>query len=169
MVNGFDGALTMLGLIIAFHLADTDNLDLVIKACVGAAIALGISGSTSAYLSEAAERRRALNELEDAMVADLSHSAHGSATRVVPWVVAFVNGAAPLLISLFILVPVFLAQIGITFPLAPMPSAIALGFVSIFGLGIFLGRVAGTSWWWSGIKTLVIAFATAALIFIISG
>jgi hypothetical protein len=44
---------------------------------------------------------------------------------------------------------------------------IITAFASIFGLGIFLGRVAGTSWLLSGIKTLLIALATMLLILLL--
>ena len=81
VVNGFDGALTMLGLITGFELAGDVDIDVILGACVGTAVALGVSGLTSAYLSEAAERRRALAELEGAMVSDLSTSAHGVEAR----------------------------------------------------------------------------------------
>jgi hypothetical protein len=71
IVNGFDGALTMLGLLSGFLLSGGAPLPTVIAACVGAAVALGVSGLTSAYLSESAERRRSLAELESAMITDL--------------------------------------------------------------------------------------------------
>ena len=56
VVNGFDGALTMLGLIIGFLVSSPAELSLLINACLGAAIALGVSGVSSAYISESAER-----------------------------------------------------------------------------------------------------------------
>jgi len=167
VVNGFDGALTMLGLLTGFHLGGEVALDVVIGACLGAAVALGISGLTSAYLSESAERRRSLSELEEAMVTDLSDTAHGEAARVLPPLIALVNGMAPLLMSLLIISPLWLAHAGVTLPLAPLPTAIAAAFLCIFGLGVFLGRVGGTSWLWSGIKTLLIALATVLIILLL--
>jgi len=164
VVNGFDGALTMLGLLTGFRLGGEVPLDTIIAACVGAAVALGVSGLTSAYLSESAERRRALAELEAAMVADLQGSGHARAARVLPWLVALVNGAAPVLVSLLIILPLWLARLGVALPLAPLPSAIVTAFLCIFGLGVFLGKVAGTSWLWSGVKTLLIALITMLLI-----
>ena len=40
---------------------------------------------------------------------------------------------------------------------------------AVFLLGVFLGRVAGIAWWMSGIRTLLLALVTAALIFLIAG
>ena len=168
VVNGFDGALTMLGLVTGFHLAGGDvALDVVIGACLGATVALGVSGLTSAYLSESAERRRALSDLESAMVTDMSDSTHASAAKVLPLVIALVNGTAPVLMSLIVITPLWLARAGVALPLAPLPTAIAVAFVCIFGLGVFLGRVGGTSWVWSGIKALLIGLLAVAIILIL--
>ena len=129
VVNGFDGALTMLGIIIGFFVSEPASLDIIISACLGAAIALGVSGMSSAYISESAERRRALLQLEEAMLADLRDSHHGDAARWVPLLIAFVNGAAPLLISLLIITPLWLADAGISLSLAPLHVAIIVAKV----------------------------------------
>ncbi len=164
VVNGFDGALTMLGLISGFQLTGTEDLKVMIGGCVGAAVALGISGVTSAYLSEAAERRRSLAKLEEAMLHDLSDSQHASAARFLPLLVALVNGAAPLLLSFLIISPLWLAQAGVPLPLGPLTLAIVMALVSIFALGIFLGRIGGTHWLLSGFKALLIGVMTMLLI-----
>ena len=56
VVNGYDGALTMLGLMMGFHVSDRVDLAVVITSCLAAALALGMSGLSSAYISEAAPR-----------------------------------------------------------------------------------------------------------------
>ena len=166
VVNGFDGALTMLGLIIGFLLSGTSDPTIVINVCLGAAIALGMSGLSSAYISESAERRRALHQLEQAMIDDLRESAHGEAARGVPLLIALVNGLAPLVMSLLILVPLFLARVGISLPLSPLYAAAVVALLIIFLLGVFLGRISGVSWLRSGIQTLLVAIVTAALIYL---
>ena len=169
VVNGFDGALTMLGLIAGFMLSAPADLTVVINACLGAAIALGMSGLSSAYVSETAERKRALEKLEEAMVSDLQHSAHGEAARLVPWIVALVNGSAPLIISLLILTPLLLVNAGVDLPVPPLYGAITIAFVLVFLLGVFLGRIGNVSWFRSGLQTLLLAVATAALIYLLAG
>lgn len=166
VVNGFDGALTMLGLIIGFLVSGASDLKVVITVCLGAAIALGMSGLSSAYVSEAAERRRALGKLEEAMITSLQDSAHGEAARGVPLLIALVNGLAPLVISLSILLPLFLDQAGLPLPLPPLYAAIVVALLVIFLLGVFLGRISGVSWLRSGIQTLLVAVVTAALIYL---
>jgi predicted membrane protein (TIGR00267 family) len=136
---------------------------------MGAAIALGMSGLSSAYISEAAERKLALDKLEQAMITDLQDSAHGEAARLAPWVVALVNGLAPLLISLLILLPLLLAHRGMQLPISPLYVAIIIALSLVFLLGVFLGRIADISWLRSGMQTLALAVVTATLIYLIAG
>lgn len=164
VVNGFDGALTMLGIITGFLSSAPVRLTVIISACLGAAIALGVSGMSSAYISESAERRRALAELEEAMLKDLGNSHHGDAARRVPLLIALVNGAAPLVISLLIITPLWLVEAGMHLPVSPLHAAILVALSLIFLLGVFLGRIAGISWLHSGIRTLLVALLTTALI-----
>lgn len=168
VVNGFDGALTMLGLITGLLFGTPADLSVTINACLGAAIALGMSGVSSAYVSETAERRLALGELEAAMATDLVDSAHGEAARRVPLLIALVNGSAPLIISLLIILPLWLAQAGLPLPVAPLHAAILIALVLVFLLGVFLGRFSGVSWLRSGLQTLLVALLTAALIFLVT-
>jgi len=169
VVNGFDGALTMLGLITGFLVGPPVSLPVTISACLGAAIALGISGVSSAYISESAERRRALDELQAAMIADLGESFHGDAARWVPMFIALVNGAAPLLISLVILLPLWSAQAGLELPWSPLHLAVVAALLLVFLLGVFLGRIARVAWWLSGLKAALIALLTTGLILVIAG
>lgn len=167
VVNGFDGALTTLGLIMGFYVSDRVDLAVVITSCLAAALALGMSGVSSAYISEAAERRRTLVQLEKAMVTSLNESHHARAAIWIPWLVALVNGIAPLLIALIIIIPLWLAHSGMVLALGPLPAAMAVALVIIFLLGVFLGRVGGTFWLWSGLQSLMVALATVGLIYLI--
>jgi predicted membrane protein (TIGR00267 family) len=169
VVNGFDGALTMLGIVTGFLVSDDAALRVVISACLGAAIALAMSGLSSAYISERAERRRALGELEAAMVADLGDSAHGWAARWVPALIAAVNGLAPLLLSLVIMIPLGLAQLGVPLPLPPLVAAMITALVVIFLLGVFLGQVGRVFWLLSGLQALGVALATVTIVLLLGG
>jgi len=169
VVNGFDGALTMMGLIIGFLVSAPVDLSLVTNACLGAAIALGMSGVSSAYISESAERQYALGKLEEAMSRDLQESVHGEAARWMPLFIALVNGSAPLIISLLILTPLWLSGAGVPLPVSPLYAAIMVALLLTFMLGVFLGRIAGVSLLRSGIRTLLVALLTAMLIYWFAG
>jgi len=168
VVNGFDGALTMLGIIMGFYVSDRANLSIVVNSCFGAAIALGMSGLTSAYMSETAERKKELRELEQAMLKKLDDSAYGQATRLFPFVIAAVNGFSPLLISLFILLPIWAAPLPFKLPFDALECALVLAASIVFLLGVFLGKISGTNWLWAGLRTLFIATVTAALIYFLA-
>ena len=105
VTNGFDGALTMLGMLTGFYTSGMSDIPVALSACMGAAIALFISGLSSAYLSEKAEREKELHDLEQALIADLKDSDYGHASRYLPLIVALVNGLSPFVLSLFILSP----------------------------------------------------------------
>lgn len=168
VVNGFDGALTMLGMITGFYTGGETSTGVMISACLGATIALGMSGISSAYVSEAAERRKELKELESAMMTDLGEAAHGRAARLVPAVIALTNGLAPLLISLTIISPLWFSPLLESWFLEPLQISILLAFSIIFFLGMLLGKVSGTFWLFSGLRTLFIGLLTCLIIYLLS-
>ena len=167
VVNGFDGALAILGILIGFYVSGDVALGTAINACIGAAVALTVSGLSSAYISEAAEQEKSLQELRSAMISDLERSEHALAARVVPLLVAAANGLAPLLIALVIIAPLWFHAAGFSWGLAPIETAILVAFGVIFLLGVFLGRISGRFWLVSGLLTLLVAVATAGLIFLL--
>ncbi len=164
VVNGFDGALTMLGLIMGFYSSGEVSVKVAVSVCLGAAIALSISGVSSAYLSETAERRKALHDLEKAMIIKLETTEHGRASRLVPIMIALVNGLSPLLISVLIMLPLWLSSQQIPLPVDPMNASIGMAFTLIFLLGTYLGKIEHSFWLWSGIRAILIAALTCAMI-----
>ncbi len=164
IVNGFDGALTMLGLIVGFYLSDYQDLNVVISACMGAAVALTVSGISSAYISETAEKQKELSKLEQAMIKDLSDTIHGHASRLLPVLIALVNGLSPFLLSLLIISPILASHLSVDLPLPPLVASFFIAVVILFSLGLYLGRISGTSLLWSGIRSLFIAFITGIII-----
>jgi len=164
VTNGFDGALTILGLMVAFSSQRNVDLNVAITACLGAAIALFMSGTSSAYLSEVAERKKELEELEQSLLSDLSESDYGKASRYMPVLIALVNGLSPLLIALIIISPLWFAQLGMKLPLSPFSVAIIIAMVIIFFLGVMLGKLGKEFWLWTGLRTLSIAGLTVLVI-----
>jgi len=164
VVNGFDGALTLLGLLMGFHVSRQVDLSVIITSCLATALALGMSGISSAYISEAAERRNSLAQLERAMITSLEESHHARAATWIPWLVALVNGIAPLLIGLLITAPLWINDSGLITLQDPLLAAMGVALTIVFLLGVFLGRIGGTFWLWSGLQALAVALVTLALI-----
>jgi predicted membrane protein (TIGR00267 family) len=164
ITNGFDGALTIMGMLTGFYISGMTDLSVALTACLGATTALFISGISSAYLSEKAERKKELYELERALLKDLKESDYGQASRYLPILVALVNGLSPLILSLLILLPLFFAEQAKILPMSPFMSAIMIAFICIFLLGILIGKISQTFWLWSGLRTLIIAMITVIII-----
>jgi len=168
VTNGFDGTLAMLGLLVGFRTAATIDIRVALAACFGTAIALGTSGIASAYISEAAERRRGLAELQDAMLTELGDSAHGHAARWVPLLIALVNGMAPFVMAQLIMLPLWFSAAGKATILPPYDAAIIIAFALIFLLGIFLGRIGGYHWLAAGLRTTAVGLMTTGIILLVN-
>jgi predicted membrane protein (TIGR00267 family) len=168
VTNGFDGTLTMLGLIMGFRTVGQVPVQVALTACTGAAVALAVSGISSAYVSERAERQRELAMLQQAMLDGLDDSAHAHTARWAPVVIAIVNGLAPFLLAQIVMLPLWLAGFGATLPLSPYDLSIAIAFLLIMLLGVFSGRISGVFWLWAGLRTLLIGVVTAAIIYLLS-
>jgi predicted membrane protein (TIGR00267 family) len=166
VTNGFDGALTLLGLLMGFRVGGDVDLELALAAGFGTAVALGVSGLSSAYISETAERGRELDSLRAAMADRLEDSAHEHAARLAPVIVALVNGMSPFLIAQIILLPLWLAAAGLPLPLSAVDAGIASALVLVFLLGVFLGRISRTFWLWAGLRSTLLALVTLALIWL---
>jgi predicted membrane protein (TIGR00267 family) len=148
------------------------STEVMIGACLGTAVALFMSGLSSAYISEAAEKQHELHELEKSMVTSLDDSVHAEAARLMPWLIALVNGLSPLLLALIILTPLFMAQQQIwpalLVALSPLDLAIIIALSLAFLLGVFIGRLSGHFWLWTGVRALLIAVVTATIIFFLN-
>jgi predicted membrane protein (TIGR00267 family) len=164
VTNGFDGALTLLGLLMGFRVGAEIGLNAALSAGFGTAVALGVSGLSSAYISEAAERRQELDGLREAMVDPLDDSAHEHAARLAPVIVALVNGLSPFLIAQLILMPIWLATAGVPLPASPIDLGIGTALILVFLLGVFLGRISRVFWLWAGLRASILALVTVGLI-----
>ena len=165
VVNGFDGALTMLGILVGFYMGNISDRHTILSACFGAAVALFMSGLSAATISESAERKKALADMEQAMIKDLKQSEHGIAARWSPWLIGLVNGLSPFLISLIILLPILIFKSGYGY--SPVPTAMSLGLLIMFMLGVFLGRIGGTHWLFSGLKALTVGLVTVGIVLLL--
>ena len=105
---------------------------------------MGISGLWGAYLTESAERQRELTELERVSLIDQSETSIGRASRFAVIVVSIVDGIAPALAALLVLIPLFLGPV-IGNPVISYALAGGTALLCLFGLGLFLGKVSEKS------------------------
>ena len=160
VMNGFDGALTLLGIIAGSYTAGITKHAYVIGSGLGACLAMGISGMTGAYMTESAERERELKRLEKAMLTDLKASVFGEARRTIPILTALVDGLSPALAGCITLLPFFF---GFDIEMAYM-LGVTLNMGTLFLFGIYLGRVSKQSKMVSGIKMLLVGLVTALIL-----
>jgi predicted membrane protein (TIGR00267 family) len=169
VMNTFDGALTMLGIVMGSYAYGRMEVQMILGAGFGASLAMAISGLSGAYMAERAERSRDLQELEKAMLRDMENSIHARAMKAATVWVALVDGGAPLMAGMIALTPFLLAALDFMTPTCAVYSSIAAIMAMLFLLGIFLGRISGEKLIISGVKTLAVGLATAAIILFIGG
>ena len=167
-MNAFDGVLTTIGVLVGNYLAGIRNVMIPIRIGVATSIAMGISGLWGAYLTEAAERKRELTELENISLIDQSDTNIGRASRVAVIVVAVVDGLAPFLAALVVLIPLFFDPL---LQNAVLSYALSIGvaLLSLFGLGMFLGQVSKQSLFGYGLRTLFAGLVAIAINFLLGG
>ncbi len=175
-MNAFDGALTMLGLILgglitinpAMPAEASLQFNAILLAAAGTSIAMAISGFSGSYLTESAEREREVEEMGKAMLSDMSESMYAKATKTTSMVVAVVDGASPAIAAFIIITPLFFVPSGVLDYRVAFYIAIAICMTLLFALGLFLGAVSKKNMWVYGAKTLFAGIMTAILMLIIS-
>jgi predicted membrane protein (TIGR00267 family) len=152
--NAFDGVLTMIGVIMGNYLGGVRSAGTVIRIGIATSISIGVSGLWGAYLAESAERGRELAELERMSLTDLGETKIGRASRMAVVVVSLVDGLSPFVSSLIVLIPLFVAPL-IGNILLSYALSLVVGLISLFGLGVFLGRISGRSLVGYGLRTVI--------------
>jgi predicted membrane protein (TIGR00267 family) len=165
-MNAFDGVLTTIGVLAGNYLAGVRDLSIPVRTGIATSIAMGISGLWGAYLTESAERRRELAELEKVSLIDQRQTSIGKASRFAAIVVSIVDGIAPALAAIIVLIPLFLGDL-IQNPVLSYALAGGLALLSLFALGLFLGKVSEENLIGYGLKTLLAGLAAIAINFLL--
>lgn len=165
-MNAFDGVLTTIGVLAGNYLAGVRDLTIPIRTGIATSIAMGISGLWGAYLTETAERRRELSELEKVSLIDQSKTSIGRASRYAVIVVSIVDGLAPALAAIIVMVPLFFGDL-IGNVVLSYALAAGLALLSLFALGLFLGKVSEENLIGYGIKTLLAGLVAIAINFLL--
>jgi predicted membrane protein (TIGR00267 family) len=172
-MNAFDGALTMLGLILGGlftinPLDPTPGFNAIFLAAAGTSIAMAISGFSGSYLAESAERDREVDEMGRAMLTDMSGSMYAKASRTTSIVVAIVDGASPAIAGFLVIMPLFLVPMGILHYQTAFYIGIGICMLLLFLLGLFLGSISKKNMWSYGAKTLLAGILTALMMLLIA-
>jgi predicted membrane protein (TIGR00267 family) len=162
-MNAFDGALTMLGVVIGAYVAGILNPAPILTAAISGSIAMGISGISGAYMTEKAERTKKLKELERAMLTDLKDGLHHKSHKFATIFAALVDGLSPALAAMIVVSPFFMVYPGFITVESAFISCIIMTLITLTFLGIYLAKISDESMIKYGIQMLVVGMATAFL------
>jgi predicted membrane protein (TIGR00267 family) len=165
-MNAFDGVLTIIGVLMGNMTAGVDNPKIVVSTGLATCVAMGVSGLWGAYLTEAAERKRDLGELSRFTLTDLDDTRIGRASRAAVVTVALVDGLSPFLAALIALTPFFVVGIFSTIIWAYYAS-LGMALLTLFGLGLFLGRISRENLILYGLKTVVAGVISILISFLL--
>ena len=163
VIGAFDGALTVLGIIIGASAFGTleEHKALVLSASFGAAIALAVSSAVGAYEAERVEKKLDIRTIERAMLARLSEE-HREAFQFAAILSAIVHGIAPLIAGLLPILPfVFLDARTATV------VAVAITLVILFLLGVYLGNLVRERVLVTGLRFAAAGIGTAAILWLL--
>jgi len=168
VMNAFDGVITILGIILGSKLLGSAEPGQIVAASVGALIAMGVSGASGTYITEMAEQERKIKELQDAMLTNLEGTILVKAHREAALISALVDSAAAIFAGLLAVAPYFLTVAGYIPDVAAFYSSLIISLSLLFTLGVFLGRVAGRSLLFSGLKALGIGCLTLLFLLLLN-
>ncbi len=172
-MNAFDGVLPVIGIVMGAIISTlVQPVEVVfattLLAAIGTSIAMFVSGIGSSYLTEKAERQKEFKELERAMLADMSRSAYAKATKTTTRIVSLINGLSPAVAVIITVFPMILASLGLIPYLESFYLSIVAGVALLFGLGLFLGKVAGGNRYVYALKTLGTGLVLILIMWLIS-
>lgn len=162
--NSFDGVLTMIGVVMGSFFVGIQDASVVLVTGLSTALAIGVSGGWGAYLTESAERRHQMNELERFTLTDLGDTKIGRASRMAVVLVAAVDGLSPFLAALLVLIPFFFASLLPSVTYAYYGSVV-MAMLALFGLGTYLGNISRENVISYGVKTSLAGVVCIALSF----
>jgi len=165
--NGFDGSMTVLGIVIGSWIVEVNQPEIIVTAGLAACLAMGVSGLFGAFMTERAERKRHLKTLEAAMLTDLTDTIQSDASDFVSVYAAVIDGGSPMLTAVISLVPFILTLTGIVVIWDAYVISLILTLATLFSLGLYLGRIAKENILLYGIETVAAGLLIIAIVFIL--
>ena len=149
--NGFDGALTGVGVTVGAYLSGIEDGLTVVSLGLAAAVGLTTSGVWSVWEIERAEMRAEIQETEDAMLADLSDTRVERDKMENQVVNALMSGLGPLLGLVVPLIP-FLVEGTIFSLLQATLVSVAMAVGVLFTFGAYMASISRQKWYVAGIR-----------------
>ena len=165
--NGFDGALTSIGVAVGSFLTGVPTGLAVVKIGLGAAVGLATSGVWSVWEIERAEKRAELADVERAMLRDLSGTRLHREQRTARAVNAVASGLGPVAGVLLPMTPYLMApSIGLLWATV---AAVGVGVGVLFAFGSYVGTTAGLNPYVAGARMGVAGLVVAVVNYLLPG
>ncbi|HEY7589185.1 MAG TPA: VIT1/CCC1 transporter family protein [Thermoplasmata archaeon] len=165
VIGAFDGALTILGIVVGAYAAGAREAEraIVLTASISAAIALAVSSAVGAYEAERVEKKLDMGTIERAMLAKLSEE-HKDAFRFAAIVSALIHGVAPLVAALPPVLPFLFMEPGqATF------VGITATMAILFAMGAYLGNLIRERALITGLRFVAAGLGTSLLLWLLRG
>lgn len=163
VIGAFDGALTIMGVILGAYAAGALTKNLVLVAGSATGIALAVSSAVGAYEAERIESTIQHKEIERAMLSHVEGTRKESA-KIGNLASAFVHGIAPLIAALIPLIPFFFMP-----ELDAMVVAIIITIAFLFVMGAYLGSLMKEMIFYTGLRFVAAGLITAIIVFLLHG
>ncbi len=165
VIGAFDGALTILGIIVGAVASGVGESEkaIVLTASISAAIALAVSSAVGAFEAERVEKKLDIRSLERAMLTRLSEE-HKGAFRFAAYTSALVHGVAPLIAALPPLVPFLLLPTG-----EAAIAAVVVTLLFLFAMGAYLGSLVRERMVYTGLRFIGAGLITALILWLLRG
>jgi len=168
VIGAFDGALTILGVIIGAYVSEGHAqpelaMKLILASGFSGGIALAVSSTVGAYEAERVEHMLKHQELEKAMLRPVEGT-RIEAMRVSISLSALVHGVAPLLAAFVPLLPFFFFPLDIA-----VVTAIGVTLAFLFALGAYLGSLIKEMIVYTGLRFVIAGLVTAVILIFVGG
>ena len=163
VIGAFDGALTVLGIIIGASAvgATEAHKALILSASIGAAVALAVSSAIGAYEAERVEKKLDIRTIERALLARLSEE-HKEAFRFAAILSAVAHGIAPLIAALLPIIPFAFLDVR-----SATIAAILVTLVILFVIGAYLGNLIRERVIVTGLRFVAAGLGTAVVLWLL--
>jgi predicted membrane protein (TIGR00267 family) len=166
VIGAFDGALTILGVILGAYVSEGITnpglaKHLILGAGMAGGIALAVSSAVGAYEAERVEHMLSHQQLEKAMLKPVEGT-RKEAMRLSISVSAMAHGVAPLLSAFVPLIPFFFMDLD-----EAVVTAIAVTLSFLFVLGAYLGSLIKELIVYTGLRFVIAGLGTAIVLILI--
>ncbi|UCD92901.1 MAG: VIT1/CCC1 transporter family protein [Methanobacteriota archaeon] len=164
VLGAFDGTLTILGILLGafFAGASKAQISVIVAAGLSALVALAISSIVGAYEAERVEKKLDQKRVEKALLAKVGNE-HQEAYRFATRISAVIHGISPLVAGLIPIIPLYIIPL---FNWAILTSAV-VSLSLLFVIGWYLGSLVKERAVFTGLRFVLAALATAAIIVLI--